>query len=37
MRSSHASDVEIDIVRVEIAPATAEIKVTYIVHLKNKV
>jgi hypothetical protein len=37
MRSSHASDVDIDIVRVEIAPATAEIKVTYIVHLRNRV
>ena len=37
MQRSHASDVDIDIVRVEIAPATAEIKVTYIVHLRNKV
>ena len=37
MRRSHASDVDIDIVRVEITPATAEIKATYIVHLRNKV
>ena len=37
MRSSHASDVDIDIVRVEITPATAEIKVTYFVRLENKV
>jgi hypothetical protein len=29
--------VDIDIVRVEIAPAKAEIKVTYIVRLQNKV
>jgi hypothetical protein len=37
MENSRGSDVRIDIVRVEVTPTSAEIKVGYVLSLKNKV
>ena len=37
MENSRGNDVRIDIVRVEVTPASAEIKVAYLLSLKNKV